>query len=34
MIDVDYDWDAYDGGAKSESYVDRLLDRADEVRDR
>jgi hypothetical protein len=29
----DYDWDAYDGGPKSASYTDRLLDRGDDSRD-
>lgn len=33
MIDVDYDWDAYAGSAKSPGYVDRLLDRGDDSRD-
>jgi hypothetical protein len=33
MIDVDYDWDAYEGSAKSPGYLDRLIDRADDARD-
>jgi hypothetical protein len=33
MIDVDCDWDAYEGSTKSADYLDRLLDRGDDSRD-